>query len=151
MYYSEKFKQKIGEPVSGGTVRLGTINKIGEWLTDTQITQKFNIEPMSIPDFWATIGGVVGVFDKIVWGCVFCVKAEDGCALTVFAYWSDRQWLFYCFEFDGRGEWLAERCVFSPAIALEPSTPSLSEPLPLTEEQMISALKSKGYTISKTF
>jgi len=57
MYYSEKFKQKIGEPVSGGTVRLGTINKIGEWLTDTQITQKFNIEPMSIPDFWATIGG----------------------------------------------------------------------------------------------
>ncbi len=145
MYYSQNFKEKIGEPVSGGTQPLGTFTKLGEWLTDTQITQKFNIEPLSIPDFWATIENMIDTLNKKVYGYLFYVKATDGRALTVGAFWSGDQWGFSCGEFDGNGWWGAERCVFSPAITLNPSSPSKSEPVTL--DHAIEIVKQAGFEV----
>lgn len=155
MYYSQNFKEKIGEPVSGGTVITGTLNKLGKWMTDYQITEKWNIEPISIPDFFATVDNLIatGEMKKEVYGHLFYIKATDGRTLTVNAYWNVKQWKFSCYEFDGFGEWLAEPCVFSPAITLNPSTPSPSETLELpdtiTLERAIGICVMNGYQVIK--
>lgn len=147
-YYSSS-TDKIGTFQDGGTTIKGEMYKLDTSMIDSAITKKWNIEPISIPDFWATVENMIETLDKSVWGYIFYVKASDGRSLAVGVHWFDKQWKFYCFEFGEGGEWIAERCVFAPATAAETSRPSLTPGLsnPLSLDQAIAICKAAGLKV----